>query len=106
MAFIVVSLRQMQLEIRFLIEVDAKNNNKLEWSAHRQHHSLHSLLPTVFGYFEHNLKGAHVASLILSRAGFTFEEMLQRQQHLCPTMLSLTIVVECVIAVVRQLIPK
>jgi hypothetical protein len=83
---------------------DAKNNNKSEWNAYQHHTRLHALLPAVFGYFEQELKGVPVAFLVVARVAFTFGEMLQRQRHTCPVIIRLTIVIECVIAVVRQLI--
>jgi hypothetical protein len=58
----------------------------------------------VYGYFEQNLNGIPVATLLLSRVACSFDEMLQRQQHMCPTMPRLNIVLQCVLEVVRQLI--
>jgi uncharacterized membrane protein len=58
----------------------------------------------VYGYFEQNLKALLVATLLVSRVAFTFEEMLERQQHMCPTMPCLNIVFQSVLALVRQVI--
>jgi hypothetical protein len=58
----------------------------------------------VYGYFEQNLKALPVATLLVSRVAFTFEEMLERQQHMCPTMPRLNIVFQSVLALVRQVI--
>jgi hypothetical protein len=68
------------------IEVGKKNQNQEEWQSYDQNPSFRSFVPFVYGYFEQNLKGIPVATLLVSRVAFSFEEMLQRQQHMCPTM--------------------
>ena len=58
----------------------------------------------MYGYFEQNLKALPVATLLVSRVAFTFEEMPERQKRMCTTMPRLNNVLQCVLAVVRQLI--
>jgi hypothetical protein len=61
-------------------------------------------LPKVYGYFEQDFNGQLIALLVVPRMAFTFDQMIQRQRHICPTMPNLILVLKCVLAVVRQLI--